>query len=57
MFDSGNLVPVSNPAHKVPITCYLLGQISDGKFQRLDDPPVTGPDNGFRCDGTYYRAG
>jgi branched-chain amino acid transport system substrate-binding protein len=56
-FESGNLVPVSNPARKVPITCYLLGQISNGKFQRLDDPPVTGPDNGFRCDGSYYRAG
>jgi branched-chain amino acid transport system substrate-binding protein len=56
-FDSGNLVPVSNPAGKVPITCYLLGQISNGKFQRLDDPPVSGPDNGFRCDGTYYRGG
>ena len=56
-FDSGSLIPVSNPSGKVPITCYLLGQVSNGKFQRLDDPPVTGPTNGFRCDGTYYRAG
>jgi hypothetical protein len=55
-FESGNLVPVSNPAGKVPITCYLLGQISKGKFQRLGDPPVSGPDNGFRCDGSYYRS-
>ncbi len=55
-FDSGNLIPVSNPAGKVPIICYLLGQIANGKFQRLDDPPVTGPTKGFRCDGTYYRA-
>jgi branched-chain amino acid transport system substrate-binding protein len=55
-FDSGNLIPVSNPAGKVPITCYLLGQISNGQFQRIDDPPVTGPTKGFRCDGTYYRA-
>ena len=55
-FDSGNLTPVSNPADKVPITCYLLGQIANGTFQRLDDPPVTGPTHGFRCDGTYYRA-
>jgi branched-chain amino acid transport system substrate-binding protein len=54
-FNSGNLAPVSNPAGKVPPTCYLLGQVSNGKFQRLDDPPVTGPTKGFRCDGTYYR--
>jgi len=54
-FQSGNLIPVSNPAGKVPITCYLLGQVVDGRFQRLADPPVSGPDNGFRCDGTYYR--
>jgi ABC-type branched-subunit amino acid transport system substrate-binding protein len=54
-FQSGNLIPVSNPAGKVPITCYLLGQVANGTFQRLDDPPVNGPDHGFRCDGTYYR--
>ncbi len=56
-FDSSGLIPVSNPAGKVPITCYLLGQVSGGTFHRLDDPPVTGSANGFRCDGTYYRAG
>ncbi len=56
-FDSGGIVPVSDPAGKVPVTCYLLGQVAKGKFQRLDDPPVTGPTKGFRCDGTYYRAG
>ena len=55
-FESGNLIPVSNPAGKVPITCYLLGQIANGTFHRLDDPPVTGSTSGFRCDGTYYRA-
>ncbi len=54
-FDSGNLVPVSNPAGKVPVICYVLGRITNGKFQRLDDPPVNGPTMGFRCDGTYYR--
>ena len=54
-FQSGNLMPVSDPAGKVPVTCYLLGQVSGGRFRRLDDPPVTGPDDGFRCDGTYYR--
>ena len=56
-FDSGNLIPVSNPAGKVPITCYILGQVEGGTFQRLDDPPVNSSTKGFRCDGTYYRAG
>jgi ABC-type branched-subunit amino acid transport system substrate-binding protein len=56
-FHSGNLIPVSDPAGKVPVTCYLLGQVTDGRFQRLDDPPVTGSTDGFRCDGTYYRSG
>jgi branched-chain amino acid transport system substrate-binding protein len=54
-FQSGNLIPVSDPAGKVPITCYLLGQVENGSFQRLDDPPVDSATNGFRCDGTYYR--
>jgi hypothetical protein len=54
-FNSGNLTPVTNPAGKVPPTCYLLGQVTDGTFQRLDDPPADGPNHGFRCDGTYYR--
>jgi ABC-type branched-subunit amino acid transport system substrate-binding protein len=54
-FSSGNLIPVSNPSGKVPITCYLLGQVENGSFQRLDDPPVAGATAGFRCDGTYYR--
>jgi len=55
-FSSANLIPVSNPSGKVPITCYLLGQVSGGRFQRLDDPPVDGPTHGYRCDGTYYSA-
>ncbi|MGA2836236.1 MAG: ABC transporter substrate-binding protein [Acidimicrobiales bacterium] len=56
-FQSGNLVPVSNPSGKVPVTCYLLGQVTGGNFERLDDPPVSGPTHGFRCDGTYHTAG
>jgi branched-chain amino acid transport system substrate-binding protein len=55
-FQSGGLIPVSNPAGKVPLTCYLLGKVSGGTFQRLDDPPVSGATNGFRCDGSYYTA-
>ena len=56
-FDSQNLQPVSNPADKVPITCYVLGEITGGTFTRMDDPPVSGPTHGYRCDQPYYTAG
>jgi len=44
-------------AGEVPVTCYLLGRVTTGRFERLDDPPVTGSTQGFRCDGTYERSG
>jgi hypothetical protein len=56
-FSSGDLIPTSNPAGKVPITCYLMGHITNGTFQRLDDPPVNGPTHGYRCDQPYYEPG
>lgn len=56
-FSSGGLIPASDPAGKVPITCYLIGRVSGGTFQRLDDPPVSGPTHGYRCDQPYFTAG
>ena len=45
-FQSGNLIPVSNPAGKVPITCYLLGQVaaarSSGSTTHRSSGPTTG---------------
>jgi branched-chain amino acid transport system substrate-binding protein len=55
-FDSGNLIPVSNPAQKVPITCYVLGELAGGRFVRMDDPPISGPTHGYRCDQPYFTA-
>ena len=55
-FDSGNLIPVSNPAKKVPITCYVLGELKGGTFVRMDDPPIASPTHGYRCDQSYYTA-
>jgi len=55
-FDSGNLIPVSNPAKKVPITCYILGRIQGGTFVRMDDPPISSATHGYRCDQPYYTA-
>jgi branched-chain amino acid transport system substrate-binding protein len=53
-FNGGNLIATSNPAGKVPATCYVISQIVQGRFQRLDDPPVSGPTHGYRCDAPYY---
>jgi len=53
-FNGGNLIATSNPAGKVPASCYVISQIVGGKFQRLDDPPVNGPTHGYRCDAPYY---
>jgi ABC-type branched-subunit amino acid transport system substrate-binding protein len=54
-FQSGSLIPVSNPAGKIPVDCYILGQVVNGSFQRLDDPPINSSTDGFRCNGAYYR--
>ena len=43
-FSGGNLVGTANPAAKIPTNCYIIAQIVNGKYQRLDDPPVTGSD-------------
>ena len=53
-FSSGGLIPASNPAGKVPTTCYLIGRVVNGSFQRLDDPPVSGSTHGYRCDQSYF---
>ena len=53
-FSSGNLIPTSNPGQRVPITCYLIGMVQHGSFVRHDDPSISGPTHGYRCDAGYY---
>ncbi len=53
-FDADGLITASNPAKKIPGKCYIIATIVDGHYLRLDDPPVTGPTKGFRCDEPYY---
>jgi len=53
-FNGNYLIATANPAGKVPSNCYVISQIVNGKFQRLDDPPVSGPSHGYRCDAPYY---
>jgi len=48
------LIAPSDPATKSPAYCYVIAQIENGKIQRLDDPPINGPQHGFRCDGSFY---
>jgi branched-chain amino acid transport system substrate-binding protein len=52
-FNGDNIVTTANPAARTVGNCYLIGEIANGDFQRLDDPPVTGPTNGYRCDYSY----
>lgn len=52
-FSASGLLAPTNPAAGRPSTCYLIAKIADGKFVRTDDPPVTGPTKGYRCDGGY----
>ncbi len=52
-FSGDNIVTPSNPAAKTVGNCYLLGQVANGDYQRYDDPPVSGPTNGYRCEGQY----
>ena len=52
-FDANGILAESGPASKRPAVCYIMAQVHDGKFQRLDSPAP-----GFRCDGTYvFREG
>ncbi|MEY2460712.1 MAG: hypothetical protein QOG30_2542 [Acidimicrobiaceae bacterium] len=52
-FDANGIVAPGGPASKTPAICYIMVQIHDGKFQRVDSPPGQ-----FRCDGTYvFRPG
>jgi branched-chain amino acid transport system substrate-binding protein len=52
-FNGDHIVTTSDPAAKTTSNCYLIGEVTNGTFQRLGDPPVTGPTNGYRCDYSY----
>ncbi len=55
-FNGGGLIGKVNPANKVPSNCYVIARIVNGSFQRYQDPSITGPTQGFRCDQPYYYA-
>ena len=53
-FNGGYLIADPTPANKAPPYCYVLAQIKNGQFQRIDDPPINGSAHGYRCDGKFY---
>lgn len=50
-FNAGGMLATANPAGKQPATCYVLAQIVNGQFQRVDMPSGTT----YRCDGHYIH--
>jgi ABC-type branched-subunit amino acid transport system substrate-binding protein len=49
-FDGAGLLAPSNPAGKVPPTCYIIIDVTNGKFVRDSATP-----SGFTCNGTYVH--
>ena len=52
-FDGNHLIGPNDPANKTVGNCYIVGDVANGTFQRVDDPPVNGSTHGFRCDYSY----
>jgi ABC-type branched-subunit amino acid transport system substrate-binding protein len=48
-FSSGDIVGDAGPGTKRPSICYVISQIKQGRYTRVD------PARGYRCDGTYFR--
>jgi branched-chain amino acid transport system substrate-binding protein len=55
-FNGDNIITTTNPAAKTQGNCYLTAKVANGKFVRVDDPPVSSSTNGYRCNGEYYVA-
>jgi ABC-type branched-subunit amino acid transport system substrate-binding protein len=49
-FDGNGMSQPTNPAGKVPGTCYIIIDVTNGKFVRDSATP-----SGFTCNGTYVR--
>ncbi len=52
-FSGNNISTPANPAGKSLSNCYLIGEIQNGQYQRVDDPPINSPTHGYRCDYKY----
>ena len=52
-FNAQNLIAPTNPSARTISNCYILANIVNGNFQRLDDPAIQSSTNGFRCDYAF----
>ncbi|MHB8220621.1 MAG: ABC transporter substrate-binding protein [Acidimicrobiales bacterium] len=50
-FDASGLLAPTNPAKKLPASCFLMAQIQHGKFVR-----VLPSKSGFTCNASFYYA-
>lgn len=48
-FNDNGLIAPANPGAKTPPVCYVLWQVQNGHFARVNTPA-----NGYRCDGTLH---
>jgi len=53
-FNANGLIVTSHPSSRLGGNCFLLVRVVDGRFQRLDDPPITGRTGGYSCAGEVY---
>jgi hypothetical protein len=54
--DNGLVSPTTPSSKTTGNHCYLLWQLSGGKFSRIDDPAITSKNpGGYRCDGTFLK--
>lgn len=47
-FDADGLLAPANPGDQEPATCWVLAQVKDGTFQRVE------PAKGFSCEGAQF---
>jgi hypothetical protein len=47
-FNGGGILSPRDPGSAAGVHCYILWQLENGKFERIDDPKA-----GFRCDGQF----
>ncbi len=52
-FSGGNIVGAADPAKRIPTNCYIIARVEHGRFVRTNDPPLTSPAHGYRCDQPY----
>jgi len=50
---SGIVAPMTPSDKKGGVKCYVLWQVHNGKFSRVDDPAPTADSKGYRCDGQF----